>query len=128
MDARSLALPVIGSAGGAGAMAADAAAAAGLVVRGPARASGLTDTFGRVHSYLRISVTERCNLRCRYCMPEEGVALLPKDHPLSLGEIERLAALFVRLGVRKIRLTGGEPLVRRGIDDLIARVGALKAH
>src|SRR5438270_7449210 len=61
-------------------------------------------------------------------MPEEGVQLLPKDHLLSFEEIERLAALFVRLGVRKIRLTGGEPLVRRGVDELIARIGALKAH
>ena len=61
-------------------------------------------------------------------MPEEGVQLLPKDHLLSYEEIERLASLFVRLGVRKIRLTGGEPLVRRDIDDLIARIGALKAH
>lgn len=96
----------------------------GLERRGPAR--GLTDIFGREHTYLRISVTERCNLRCRYCMPEEGVTLLARDHLLTFEEIERLAALFVRLGVRKIRLTGGEPLVRRGIDELVARIGALK--
>jgi cyclic pyranopterin phosphate synthase len=108
----------------------DAATAAsyGLVPQGPARAHGLVDTFGRSHTYLRISVTERCNLRCRYCMPEEGVPLLSRDHLLTFEEIERLAALFVRLGVRKIRLTGGEPLVRRGIDELAARIGALKAH
>jgi cyclic pyranopterin phosphate synthase len=106
----------------------DAATAAryGLVERGPARAEGLVDRFGRGHTYLRISVTERCNLRCAYCMPEEGVPLLPKDTLLSFEEIERLAALFVRLGVTKVRLTGGEPLVRRDIEQLVARVGALK--
>ena len=99
----------------------------GLAVRGDARAEGLFDRYGRAHTYLRISVIEKCNLRCRYCMPEEGVPLLPRDHVLSFEEIERLAALFVRLGVRKIRLTGGEPLVRRDIDVLVARLGALKA-
>jgi cyclic pyranopterin phosphate synthase len=104
------------------------AASLGLTARADARAEGLFDRFGRSHTYLRISVIEKCNLRCRYCMPEEGVPLLPKDDLLSFEEIERLAALFVRLGVRKIRLTGGEPLVRRGIDDLVARIGRLKAH
>jgi cyclic pyranopterin phosphate synthase len=107
-------------------MDAEAAAAIGLRVVGPARANGLFDVFGRAHSYLRISVTERCNLRCRYCMPEEGVELLPRDHLLSFEEIERLSALFVRLGVRKIRVTGGEPLVRKDIEQLVARIGALK--
>src|SRR5207237_2274414 len=106
---------------------AETAATYGLTLRGDARAHGLFDRFGRAHTSLRISVTERCNLRCRYCMPEEGVQLLPKDHLLSFEEIERLAALFVRLGVRKIRLTGGEPLVRRGVDQLVARIGRLKA-
>jgi GTP 3',8-cyclase len=104
------------------------AASLGLKAKGDARAEGLFDRFGRSHTYLRISVIEKCNLRCRYCMPEEGVPLLPKDDLLSFEEIERLAALFVRLGVRKIRLTGGEPLVRRGVDDLVARIGRLKAH
>jgi cyclic pyranopterin phosphate synthase len=103
------------------------AAALGLPERGEARAQGLFDRYGRSHTYLRISVIEKCNLRCRYCMPEEGVPLLPKDELLSFEEIERLASLFVRLGVRKIRMTGGEPLVRRGIDDLVARLGRLKA-
>jgi cyclic pyranopterin phosphate synthase len=98
----------------------------GLAQKGDARAQGLFDRFGRAHSYLRISVIEKCNLRCRYCMPEEGVPLLPKGDLLSFEEIERLAGLFVRLGVRKIRVTGGEPLVRRGIDDLVARLGRLK--
>ena len=104
------------------------AASLGLAARGPARAQGLFDTWGRSHTYLRISITERCNLRCRYCMPEEGVPLSARDHLLTFEEIERLATLFVRLGVRKIRLTGGEPLVRRDVDDLVARVGALKGH
>src|SRR5438094_6230135 len=119
----ALRLPVVS----AGPRALDAGAL-GLSTRGDARAQGLFDRFGRSHTYLRISIIEKCNLRCRYCMPEEGVPLLPKDDLLSFEEIERLAALFVRLGVRKIRLTGGEPLVRRGIDDLVARIGRLKAH
>ena len=102
------------------------ASAVGLAARGDARAQGLFDRFGRSHTYLRISVIEKCNLRCRYCMPAEGVPLLPKDELLTFEEIERLAALFVRLGVTKIRVTGGEPLVRRGIDDLVARLGRLK--
>jgi cyclic pyranopterin phosphate synthase len=119
----ALRLPVVSSAP----RALDAASL-GLTARADARAEGLFDRFGRSHTYLRISVIEKCNLRCRYCMPEEGVPLLPKDDLLSFEEIERLAALFVRLGARKIRLTGGEPLVRRGIDDLVARIGRLKAR
>src|SRR5207237_6094128 len=121
-------LPLAPTTQGAVPMDAETAAAYGLTEKGPARAQGLLDRFGRSHTYLRISVTERCNLRCKYCMPEEGVTLLPRDHLLSYEEIERLAALFVRLGGRKIRLTGGEPLVRRDIDDLVARIGRLKAH
>jgi len=117
----ALRLPVVSSAP----RALDAASL-GLTARADARAEGLFDRFGRSHTYLRISVIEKCNLRCRYCMPEEGVPLLPKDDLLSFEEIERLAALFVRLGARKIRLTGGEPLVRRGIDDLVARIGRLR--
>lgn len=85
----------------------------------------LTDTFGRRHTYLRISLTERCNLRCRYCMPAEGVALTPNARLLTLEEIERIAALFVRAGVAKIRLTGGEPLLRTGVEDLAERLGRL---
>src|SRR2546428_12243166 len=104
------------------------AASLGLTTRGDARGQGLFDRFARAHTYLRISVIEKCNLRCRYCMPEEGVPLLPKGDLLSFEEIERLATLFVRLGVRKIRMTGGEPLVRRGVDDLVARLGRLKAY
>ena len=85
----------------------------------------LTDTFGRRHTYLRISLTERCNLRCQYCMPEEGVPLSPRDHLLTFEEIVRLARLFVRLGVDKIRLTGGEPLVRKDVEHLVEWLGQL---
>ncbi|MEI6022005.1 MAG: GTP 3',8-cyclase MoaA [Bacteroidota bacterium] len=72
----------------------------------------LTDQFGRVHNYLRISLTERCNLRCTYCMPAEGIVLRPKAHFMKTEEVLSIAETFVRLGVSKIRLTGGEPLVR----------------
>lgn len=85
----------------------------------------LTDSFGRRHTYLRISLTERCNLRCRYCMPEEGVALTPRDYILTFEEIERIARVFIRHGVDKIRLTGGEPLVRKEVEELVGRLGAL---
>ena len=83
------------------------------------------DSFGRNHTYLRISLTERCNLRCTYCMPEEGVELSPKDDILTFEEIERLARLFVERGVNKIRLTGGEPLVRKDVEVLIERLGRI---
>ncbi|RVD87529.1 uncharacterized protein DFL_001758 [Arthrobotrys flagrans] len=87
----------------------------------------LTDNFNRQHNYLRISVTERCNLRCLYCMPEEGIDLSPPSHLLTTEEILHLAKLFVSQGVTKIRLTGGEPTVRKDIVDLIAELGKLKA-
>ena len=79
----------------------------------------MTDKFGRYHDYLRISLTEKCNLRCKYCMPPEGVELSPKHEMLTTEEILRLANLFVDLGVTKIRLTGGEPLVRRDNAPII---------
>jgi cyclic pyranopterin phosphate synthase len=82
----------------------------------------LTDTFGRQHNYLRISLTERCNLRCQYCMPKEGVKLTPQSEVLTSDEIVRLAALFAKEGVDKIRLTGGEPTIRNDIVDLISRL------
>ncbi|KAM8709896.1 hypothetical protein ACLKA7_016662 [Drosophila subpalustris] len=88
------------------------------------RHSPLTDSFGRHHTYLRISLTERCNLRCDYCMPAEGVPLQPKSQLLTTEEVLRLARIFVEQGVRKIRLTGGEPTVRR---DIVEVVGQLKA-
>ncbi|KAL3159838.1 GTP 3',8-cyclase, mitochondrial [Trebouxia sp. C0009 RCD-2024] len=85
----------------------------------------LTDTFRRKHTYLRISLTEKCNLRCMYCMPEEGTDLTPQDALLTTSEILRLSRLFVEGGVNKIRLTGGEPTLRRDIVDLTKELNAL---
>uniref|UniRef100_A0A672HSY3 Molybdenum cofactor biosynthesis protein 1 n=1 Tax=Salarias fasciatus TaxID=181472 RepID=A0A672HSY3_SALFA len=86
----------------------------------------LTDNFGRRHSYLRISLTEKCNLRCQYCMPEEGVKLTPRGQLLSTSELLTLARLFVREGVDKIRLTGGEPLIRPDVLDIITELRKLE--
>ncbi|KAL6477447.1 hypothetical protein MHYP_G00132820 [Metynnis hypsauchen] len=86
----------------------------------------LTDTFGRRHSYLRISLTEKCNLRCQYCMPEEGVKLTPRSQLLTTEEVLTLARLFVREGVEKIRLTGGEPLIRPDVLHIIAEMRKLE--
>src|SRR5215210_2174636 len=79
----------------------------------------LVDTFGRVADDLRISVTDRCNFRCTYCMPEEGLAWLPKRELLTFEELTRLLAIFVRLGVRSLKVTGGEPLVRADLPVLV---------
>ncbi|KAL8834978.1 MAG: hypothetical protein Q9170_003499 [Blastenia crenularia] len=86
----------------------------------------LTDTFQRQHTYLRISVTERCNLRCTYCMPADGVTLSPPAHLLSTPEIAYLSELFVKEGVTKIRLTGGEPTIREDILPLMHEIGNLR--
>ncbi|KAL4893677.1 hypothetical protein BDV59DRAFT_176945 [Aspergillus ambiguus] len=88
----------------------------------------LTDTFNRQHDYLRISVTERCNLRCVYCMPEEGVELSPPARLLTSPEITYLSSLFVSQGVTKIRLTGGEPTVRKDIVPLMQSIGELRRN
>lgn len=88
----------------------------------------LTDGFQRQHDYLRISLTERCNLRCVYCMPEEGVPLSPARELLTTPEIVLLSSVFVGQGVTKIRLTGGEPTVRRDILPLMRQIGALRAR
>ncbi|HYM96403.1 MAG TPA: GTP 3',8-cyclase MoaA [Candidatus Sulfotelmatobacter sp.] len=86
----------------------------------------LRDTFGRIADDLRISVTDRCNFRCVYCMPAEGLPWLSRDDVLTFEEIVRIARILVRdCGVRTIRLTGGEPLVRRGIEDLTAMLSAI---
>jgi len=82
----------------------------------------MTDGLGRRIDYLRISVTDRCDLRCRYCMAER-MSFLPKNQVLTLEEIALLADLFIARGIRKIRLTGGEPLVRRDMPDLVHRIG-----
>jgi len=82
----------------------------------------MIDPFGRTVDYVRLSVTDRCNLRCTYCMPE-AMAFLPRKDLLSLEELDRLASLLVRRGVRHIRLTGGEPLVRQGLMGLVAKLG-----
>lgn len=90
------------------------------------RESVLTDTFGRRHTYLRISLTERCNLRCLYCMPEEGVDLSGKDELLSVDEIMRLTRLFAGAGINKVRLTGGEPTLRRDLVDIVRGVASIE--
>ncbi|PNS17320.1 Molybdenum cofactor biosynthesis protein 1 [Sphaceloma murrayae] len=90
--------------------------------------SFLTDTFGRQHDYLRISLTERCNLRCTYCMPSEGVPLSPASDLLTTAEIVYLSSLFISQGVRKIRLTGGEPTVRKDFMELLGRIGEWKGR
>ncbi len=85
----------------------------------------MTDSYGRVHDDLRISVTDRCNLRCTYCMSEEGMTFLPPAALLSIEEIVRVARVAKGLGVSSIRLTGGEPLVRKGLPDLVAELAAI---
>ena len=94
----------------------------------PPKSSFLTDNYDRFHNYLRISITERCNLRCVYCMPEEGVPLSPKPHLLTTPEIVYLSSLFVKQGVTKIRLTGGEPTVRDDFLHLMSQLGGLRNH
>jgi cyclic pyranopterin phosphate synthase len=95
--------------------------------RGFRPARGMIDSFGRHITYVRLSVTDRCDLRCRYCMAEQ-MQFLPKNEILTFEEIEQLADLLIARGVRRIRLTGGEPLVRRGIETLCARLGERIGH
>ncbi|WP_299212375.1 GTP 3',8-cyclase MoaA [uncultured Dokdonia sp.] len=85
----------------------------------------LADTFGRTHNYLRISLTERCNLRCSYCMPMDGVPLTPKPHLMTGEELFEIAKLFVDAGVNKIRLTGGEPLIRKDFPEILTHLSTL---
>lgn len=84
--------------------------------------SALRDGFDRVHRSLRVSVTDRCNLRCRYCMPAEGMKWLPREELLTDEELARVVGLFASLGVTELRITGGEPLVRPGLPGLIGRL------
>ena len=86
----------------------------------------LVDTFGRLHDNLRISVTDRCNIRCFYCMPETGVKFQPHDQILRFEEIERFVRVAVTLGVRKVRVTGGEPLVRKDLPVLIRKLASIE--
>src|SRR5580698_5898725 len=85
----------------------------------------LLDTFGRLHNNLRISVTDRCNIRCFYCMPEEGVKFMDRAELLTFGEIERFVRAAVPLGISKLRLTGGEPLLRPELPRLIEKLAAI---
>jgi cyclic pyranopterin phosphate synthase len=85
----------------------------------------LVDTFGRVHDDLRISITDRCNLRCTYCMPESGLEFLDRRDVLDVNEFVRVASIAQRLGVTHVRITGGEPLVRHDILDIVAAIAAL---
>ncbi len=85
----------------------------------------MLDSFGRKIDYLRISVTDRCNLRCAYCMPAEGVHLKPHSEILSYEQIRDIAAEAIKLGIRKIRLTGGEPLIRKDIVNLVAMLSGM---
>ncbi|MFC6006076.1 GTP 3',8-cyclase MoaA [Angustibacter luteus] len=86
----------------------------------------LVDGFGRVASDLRVSVTDRCNLRCTYCMPAEGLDWLPKPELLTFEELTRVIGVAVELGVTSVRLTGGEPLLRRGLPELVRQIAALE--
>lgn len=85
----------------------------------------MEDAHGRTINYLRISVTDRCNLRCVYCMPREGIPLIPREEVLRYEEVLRIARLSIQLGIRKIRLTGGEPLARKGLVDFIRTLTGL---
>ena len=93
----------------------------------PLAAHGVLDTLGRPLRNLRVSVTDRCNLRCQYCMPEEEYAWLRRTDLLTFEEIERLVEIFTELGVDKVRLTGGEPLLRRDLPDLIRLLAGIPA-
>jgi GTP 3',8-cyclase len=88
----------------------------------------IVDSYNRVHNYLRISLTDNCNLRCFYCMPEEDYEFTPASRLMQADEIEALAKTFVNLGVNKIRLTGGEPLVRKDVADIILRLSKLNVN
>lgn len=85
----------------------------------------IKDTYNRIHNYLRISLTDNCNLRCFYCMPEEDYDFTPASQLMQKGEIEALAKIFVAQGLNKIRLTGGEPLVRKDAADIILALSRL---
>lgn len=86
----------------------------------------MKDSYGRIINYLRISITDKCNLRCKYCMPEDGVHKIGHSEILTYEEIEEIARVFVSLGIDKIRITGGEPLIKKGILSLIKNIGEIE--
>lgn len=85
----------------------------------------IIDKHNRIHDYLRISLTDSCNFRCQYCMPDENIQCLPNKHLMQVDEIEHIARKFVDLGVNKIRLTGGEPMVRKEFPEILSRISKL---
>lgn len=88
----------------------------------------LEDKYRRLHTYLRVSLTEKCNLRCTYCMPENGIELMPQQHLMTADEVFQIAKVFVGHGVNKIRLTGGEPLVRKDFESIVKKLSSLKTE
>ena len=86
----------------------------------------LVDGFGRVHTYMRVSVTDRCNFRCVYCMPAEGFDWMPREDLLTYEEIARLVRVFASMGIQRVRLTGGEPLIRRDLEHLVEELGQIE--
>lgn len=86
----------------------------------------LVDGLGREHTYLRVSVTDRCNFRCVYCMPADGVEWMPRDELLRYEEIARLVRIFASMGIKRVRLTGGEPLIRRDLESLVEELGRIE--
>jgi len=95
-------------------------------LRQNSKESMLTDTYNRVHNYLRISLIEKCNLRCQYCMPEEGTTLQPSSKLLTTSELQNLTKLFIESGVTKVRLTGGEPLLRKDLAEVIEYINTFQ--
>lgn len=85
----------------------------------------LQDPFGRIHDYIRISVTDRCNLRCVYCMPEEGMEFAPHEDIMTFEEITQILKVLAPMGLRKVRLTGGEPMVRKDLHKLVAMISVI---
>ena len=85
----------------------------------------LIDTYGRVHRNLRVSLTDRCNLRCTYCMPHDFASWLPSEHQLTTDELVRVIEIAVSEGINEVRLTGGEPLLRPDIVEIVSRINAI---
>lgn len=86
----------------------------------------MIDKIGREIEYLRLSITDRCNLRCQYCMSERNMNFLPREELLTFEEIKRVVKIFSKIGIKKIRLTGGEPLVRRNFFDILENISSVE--